>query len=113
MTATRPEAAAAATAAPGPGAGRMLGLASAVTFLAFLDATVVNVAFPDLGRAFPEVSLARLTWVVSAYAVLFAALLAAAGRLADTLGRAPCSSDPPSPSPSPRSPPARPPPPTC
>ncbi|MFZ3473945.1 DHA2 family efflux MFS transporter permease subunit [Streptomyces sp. 4.24] len=91
MTATRPEApaaeAAAAAPAPGPGAGRMLGLASAVTFLAFLDATVVNVAFPDLGRAFPEVSLARLTWVVSAYAVLFAALLAAAGRLADTLGR--------------------------
>ncbi|WP_405487114.1 MFS transporter [Streptomyces sp. NBC_00096] len=75
------------TPAAGPGAGRVLGLASAVTFLAFLDATVVNVAFPDLRRAFPEVSLARLTWVVSAYAVLFAALLAAAGRLADTLGR--------------------------
>ncbi|MFC9295329.1 DHA2 family efflux MFS transporter permease subunit [Streptomyces sp. NPDC057011] len=66
---------------------RILALACAVTFLAFLDATVVNVAFPDLRRAFPEVSLARLTWVVSAYAVLFAALLAAAGRLADTLGR--------------------------
>lgn len=71
----------------GPAGGRVLALASAVTFLAFLDATVVNVAFPDLRRAFPEVSLARLTWVVSAYAVLFAALLAAAGRLADTLGR--------------------------
>lgn len=66
---------------------RILLLACAVTFLAFLDATVVNVAFPDLRRAFPEASLARLTWVVSAYAVLFAALLAAAGRLADTLGR--------------------------
>ncbi|MFZ3493453.1 DHA2 family efflux MFS transporter permease subunit [Streptomyces sp. 5.8] len=71
----------------GPGAGRVLAPASAVTFLAFLDATVVNVAFPDLRRAFPDVSLALLTWVVSAYAVLFAALLAAAGRLADTLGR--------------------------
>ncbi|MFD9410028.1 DHA2 family efflux MFS transporter permease subunit [Streptomyces sp. NPDC059989] len=66
---------------------RVLLLACAATFLAFLDTTVVNVAFPDLRRAFPEVSLARLTWVVSAYAVLFAALLAAAGRLADTLGR--------------------------
>lgn len=105
MTSTRPEPAAPASAstpasvpAPGsdsgwrsaeggPGAGRVLALASAVTFLAFLDATVVNVAFPDLRRAFPEVSLARLTWVISAYAVLFAALLAAAGRLADTLGR--------------------------
>ncbi|MFF3209860.1 DHA2 family efflux MFS transporter permease subunit [Streptomyces sp. NPDC002886] len=104
MTSTRPEPTVpatvptAATADPagqgpggapdgGPGGGRVLALASAVTFLAFLDATVVNVAFPDLRRAFPEVSLARLTWVVSAYAVLFAALLAAAGRLADTLGR--------------------------
>ncbi|MFJ8016015.1 DHA2 family efflux MFS transporter permease subunit [Streptomyces sp. NPDC096339] len=67
--------------------GRILLLACAVTFLAFLDATVVNVAFADLRRAFPEVTPARLTWVVSGYAVLFAALLAAAGRLADTLGR--------------------------
>ncbi|MGW6705428.1 DHA2 family efflux MFS transporter permease subunit [Streptomyces sp. NPDC054956] len=90
MTATRSEAGsvpAPAAAVPAPGAGQVLGLASAVTFLAFLDATVVNVAFPDLRRAFPEVSPARLTWVVSAYAVLFAALLTAAGRLADTLGR--------------------------
>ncbi|WP_327303301.1 DHA2 family efflux MFS transporter permease subunit [Streptomyces sp. NBC_01298] len=95
MTSTRPEPTASATvsvsggpgAEGGPGGGRVLALASAVTFLAFLDATVVNVAFPDLRRAFPEVSLPRLTWVVSAYAVLFAALLAAAGRLADTLGR--------------------------
>lgn len=71
----------------GAAPGRILLLACAATFLAFLDATVVNVAFADLRRAFPEVSPARLTWVVSGYAVLFAALLAAAGRLADTLGR--------------------------
>ncbi|MFF5449255.1 DHA2 family efflux MFS transporter permease subunit [Streptomyces sp. NPDC012888] len=71
----------------GAGAGRILAVTSAATFLAFLDSTVVNVAFPDLRAAFPEVTLPRLTWVVSAYAVLFAALLASAGRLADTLGR--------------------------
>lgn len=70
-----------------PGPGRVLLLASGVTFLAFLDATVVNVAFPDLRRSFPQVSLAQLTWVVTAYGVLLAALLAAAGRLADVLGR--------------------------
>ncbi|MBT2470167.1 MFS transporter [Streptomyces sp. ISL-66] len=111
MTAARPEATAAGVDGPGSGPGsasgsapaprpvpasgpaaaaapgRILGLACGVTFLAFLDATVVNVAFPDLRRAFPGVPLAQLTWVVSAYAVLFAALLAAAGRLADTLGR--------------------------
>ncbi|MEV7522081.1 DHA2 family efflux MFS transporter permease subunit [Streptomyces sp. NPDC091371] len=87
MTATRTETALAGKGAGGPAPGRILLLACAVTFLAFLDATVVNVAFPDLRRAFPEASLPRLTWVVSGYAVLFAALLAAAGRLADTLGR--------------------------
>ncbi|MGW0392447.1 DHA2 family efflux MFS transporter permease subunit [Streptomyces sp. NPDC003042] len=87
MSATRYEAPVAAPADSGAAAGRVLVLSCAVTFLAFLDSTVVNVAFPDLRRAFPEVSSARLTWVISGYAVLFAALLAAAGRLADTLGR--------------------------
>ncbi|MFD7263606.1 DHA2 family efflux MFS transporter permease subunit [Streptomyces sp. NPDC059874] len=86
-TTTRPGPALTDSTGGGAAPGRILLLACAVTFLAFLDATVVNVAFPDLRRAFPEVSLARLTWVVSGYAVLFAALLAAAGRLADTLGR--------------------------
>lgn len=85
--ALRPDAGARSGPAPGPAPRRILALTCAATFLAFLDATVVNVAFPDLRRAFPDTSLARLTWVVSAYAVLFAALLAAAGRLADTLGR--------------------------
>ncbi|MFD0374511.1 DHA2 family efflux MFS transporter permease subunit [Streptomyces sp. NPDC127112] len=86
MSGTRAEAAP-GSVAPAGSAGRVLALCCAATFLAFLDSTVVNVAFPDLRHAFPEVPTARLTWVVSAYAVLFAALLAAAGRLADTLGR--------------------------
>jgi EmrB/QacA subfamily drug resistance transporter len=65
----------------------LLLITSGATFLAFLDATVVNVAFPALAEDFPETSVSTLSWVVSSYAVLFAALLTAAGRLADVLGR--------------------------
>lgn len=57
------------------------------TFLAMLDSTVTNLAVPDLQRAFPDSSVPDLSWVVSGYAILFAALLAPAGRLADALGR--------------------------
>ncbi|WP_188317055.1 DHA2 family efflux MFS transporter permease subunit [Solihabitans fulvus] len=65
----------------------MLALTSGATFLAFLDTTVVNVAFPALRDSFSSASVSTLSWVVSAYAVLFAALLTPAGRLADVLGR--------------------------
>lgn len=72
-----------APARPGPA----IAVASAATFVAFLDVTVVNVALPDLRRDFPGDSLVALSWVVAIYGVLFAALLTPAGRLADVLGR--------------------------
>ena len=56
-------------------------------FLAFLDATIVNVAFADLQRDFPRASYASLSWVLNAYNIVFAALLVTAGRFADLLGR--------------------------
>ncbi len=56
-------------------------------FMAFLDATIVNIAFPDLRASFPEASLAALSWVLNAYSIVFAALLVPAGRLADLYGR--------------------------
>lgn len=61
--------------------------ASGANFLAMLDSTVTMLAVPALHREFPTASLPDLSWVISAYAVLFAALLAPSGRLADTLGR--------------------------
>ncbi|MFG2089726.1 MULTISPECIES: MFS transporter [unclassified Spirillospora] len=80
------------TAAPpataGAGARRDVPwLAAGATFLAMLDATVANLAVPDLRTDFPGTSLSGLTWVITLYAVLFAALLAPAGRLADLVGR--------------------------
>ena len=56
-------------------------------FLAFLDSTVVNVAFPDIQAAFPHASVGTLSWVLNAYNVAFAGLLVLSGRFADLLGR--------------------------
>ncbi|GGK99610.1 MFS transporter [Nocardia jinanensis] len=62
-------------------------VASGAAFLAFLDLSVVNIAFPSLTRDHPGTSTTTLTWVVSGYAVAFAALLTPGGRIADALGR--------------------------
>jgi NTE family protein len=55
--------------------------------MAFVDATIVNIAFPDIAESFPETSISSLTWVLNAYNIVFAAFLVAAGRIADLLGR--------------------------
>lgn len=56
-------------------------------FLAFLDATIVNIAFPDIQSSFAHVSRSWLSWVLNGYNIVFAALLVPAGRIADLLGR--------------------------
>jgi EmrB/QacA subfamily drug resistance transporter len=56
-------------------------------FMSSLDLFIVNIAFPDLQRDFAGTSLAGLSWVLSAYAIVFAALLVPAGRIADRVGR--------------------------
>src|SRR3954451_19377041 len=66
---------------------QILVVTSVAVFMAFLDVTIVNVAFPSIGHAFPDTSLAGLSWVLNAYNIVFAALLVPAGRLADLLGR--------------------------
>jgi EmrB/QacA subfamily drug resistance transporter len=55
--------------------------------LATVDQFAVNIAFPAIQRDF-DCSLSTLSWVLSAYAITFAALLVPAGRLADRSGRA-------------------------
>ena len=56
-------------------------------FMASLDLSVVNVAFPALERNWPGDSQASLTWVITAYAIVYGALLVTGGRSADRLGR--------------------------
>ncbi len=64
----------------------MLAVGSASSFLVYLDATIVNIAFPDVRASFTGATLAGLSWILSAYAIVFAALLVPAGRLADVVG---------------------------
>jgi EmrB/QacA subfamily drug resistance transporter len=66
---------------------KVLLVTGVAVFMAFLDVTIVNVAFPSIEAAFPSTSLAGLSWVLNAYNIVFAALLVPAGRLADLLGR--------------------------
>jgi EmrB/QacA subfamily drug resistance transporter len=61
-------------------------LACGASFLAFLDVTITNLAIPDLAGDF-DAGVSSLSWVVTLYTILFAALLAPAGRFADLVGR--------------------------
>ncbi len=56
-------------------------------FMASLDLSIVNVAFPALERSFPHDSQGALAWVITGYSIVFASLLVTAGRTADRLGR--------------------------
>jgi NTE family protein len=62
-------------------------VASFGAFLAFLDATVVNVAFPNIRASFPGSTISSLSWILNAYSIVFAAFLVVSGRIADLLGR--------------------------
>src|SRR5581483_11340138 len=62
-------------------------IASIGVFMAFVDATVVNIAFPNIRQSFPTASLSDLSWVLNAYNIVLAAFLIVAGRFADVVGR--------------------------
>src|SRR5829696_3352898 len=70
-----------------PTPGTVLAVASLGVFMAFVDATIVNIAFPDIARSFPSSAIPVLSWVLNAYNIVFAAFLVAAGRIADLIGR--------------------------
>jgi EmrB/QacA subfamily drug resistance transporter len=66
---------------------RVLILGSLCSFQSSLNLSIMNVAFPDLQRAFPDVSRAHLSWVINTYTIVSATVLVAFGILADRLGR--------------------------
>jgi NTE family protein len=66
---------------------QVLLVTSVAVFMSFLDVTIVNIAFPDIRASFGDASLPGLSWILSAYNIVFAALLVPAGRLADRVGR--------------------------
>ena len=55
-------------------------------FVIVIDASIVNVALPSIGRAL-HFSQADLSWVVNAYTLTFGGFLLLGGRLADLMGR--------------------------
>jgi NTE family protein len=70
-----------------PSPQTVLAIASLGSAVAFVDITIVNIAFPDIERSFPGTSLSTLSWVLNAYNIVFAAFLMAAAGIADLLGR--------------------------
>ena len=63
-----------------------LALLAMTQFVVVLDAAIVNVALPSIGR---DLDFARedLSWVVNAYTLVFGGFLLLGGRLSDLLGR--------------------------
>ena len=71
----------------GTAAGRWVLLATILgSGIAALDATVVNVALPAIGKDFGA-SVAGLQWVVTGYLITLAALILLGGSLGDLFGR--------------------------
>src|SRR4051794_15256701 len=65
----------------------VLAVAAGAAFLALLDTTVANLAVADVQPDFAGGAVNGATWIITIYAVTFAALLAPAGRVADVVGR--------------------------
>jgi EmrB/QacA subfamily drug resistance transporter len=63
-----------------------MALLAAAQFVVVLDASIVNVALPSIGRDL-HFSQDNLSWVVNAYVLVFGGFLLLGGRLADLLGR--------------------------
>jgi len=55
--------------------------------MAFIDASSVNIAIPDIADGFLGSPLSNVSWVLNAYSIVFAAFLVGGGQLADLLGR--------------------------
>jgi EmrB/QacA subfamily drug resistance transporter len=66
---------------------KVLLVVSVGSFMAFLDSTVVAIAFPSIEADFASTSRAAISWVLDGYFIAFAALLVLFGRTADRLGR--------------------------
>src|SRR5205085_332555 len=64
-----------------PDRWRAFAVISIAVFISILDLFIVNIAFPDIQRDFSSAGLSELSWVLSAYAIVLAALLVPLGKL--------------------------------
>ena len=65
---------------------RIFGVMLVAWVMTMLDASIVNIAIPDLQHEL-DTDVSTATWVINAYNLAFAALLVPMGRLADQCGR--------------------------
>jgi MFS family permease len=75
------------TGPDGPRRGAVFAVTALGSFMAALDVSIVNVAFPDLATSYPDATAAQLSWVITASTIVFGALLVTGGRLGDRYGR--------------------------
>jgi EmrB/QacA subfamily drug resistance transporter len=66
--------------------GLVLGIILTVQLMVVLDATIVNIALPDIASAL-NFSPASLSWVITAYTLAFGGFLLLGARAGDLLGR--------------------------
>lgn len=74
-----------ATESARSGSATVLGAALLGFFLISLDALIVTVALPDIGRSLGG-GMSGLQWVMDGYTLIFAALMLSAGALSDRIG---------------------------
>lgn len=70
----------------GRGKGITLTVIAATQLMVVLDATIVNIALPQIRDAL-NFSTTNLSWVINAYTLTFGGLLLLGGRAGDILGR--------------------------
>ncbi len=67
--------------------GWILAIVSLGPVLSGLDLFVVNIALPSIATDLHSDNVSELSWILNAYAIVFAALLVLAGRIADRTSR--------------------------
>ena len=86
-----PRAVPADSGAPVPAGGAHPTLTFVLTalgaFVASLDLSIVNVAFPAIHRSFTGSTQADLAWILTGYSIMFGSLLVIGGRTGDRIGR--------------------------
>lgn len=72
---------------PGTSAHRALALVSIASAVGSLDLSLMFVAYPSIRQHFANEPISVVSWVLTSYSIVAAALLIPAGRLADRVGR--------------------------
>jgi EmrB/QacA subfamily drug resistance transporter len=70
-----------------PSEWRVFTIACIAVFMVALDTTVLYAGFSNILRSFPTSTAADLSWAMSGYSIVYAAMLIPAGGIADKYGR--------------------------